>query len=264
MEREGWRDVARRGRVGFWLGLAVIVLYPLNSVLFKLRWRGTEHIPKTGGVLAVANHVSYADPITFARFIWDSGRIPRFLAKESLFRTFFVRNVMRGAAQIPVHRGAADAQGSLRDAIAALEQGECVCIYPEGTVTRDPDWWPMQARTGVARLALTCDVPVVPVAQWGPQFAVDVYRKRYRLLPRKEVHCLAGPPIDLSAYRGRPQTAELLREVTDLIMVRVRDLLGEVRGETPPDRFWRPTPAAGAEPADAASEEQEEREERAQ
>ena len=236
----------RRGPVGFWLGLAVVVIYPLISLLFKVRWRGREHVPATGGVILATNHVSYADPLVFARFVWDSGRVPRFFAKDSLFRIFLVRNLLRGTAQIPVSRGTVDAQQSLQNAVAALERGECVCIYPEGTVTRDPDFWPMVGRTGVARLALSVDVPVVPVAQWGAQRAVDFYRKRYRLLPRKEVHCSAGPPVDLSAYRGRPLTAELLREVTDVIMRAIRDQLAEIRGERPPAEFWR-RPAAERE-----------------
>lgn len=233
---------SQRGHVGFWLGLAVVVIYPLVSLLFRVRWRGTEHVPATGGVLVATNHVSYADPLIFARFVWDAGRIPRFLAKDSLFKIFFVRNVLRGADQIPVSRGTVDAQQSLQHAVDALERGECVCIYPEGTVTRDPDFWPMVGRTGVARLALSADVPVVPVAQWGAQDAVDVYRKRYRPLPRKTVHAVAGPPIDLSAYRGRPLTADLLREVTDVIMRGIRDQLAEVRGQTPPAEFWRKPP----------------------
>lgn len=232
----------RRGPIGFWLGLAVVVIYPLISLFFKMRWRGREHIPATGGVIVATNHVSYADPLIFARFVWDAGRIPRFLAKDSLFRIFFVRSVLKGADQIPVSRGTVDAQQSLQHAVDALERGECVCIYPEGTVTRDPDFWPMVGRTGVARLALSADVPVVPVAQWGAQHAVDVYSKRYRPLPRKTVHAVAGPPIDLSAYRGRPLTSDLLREVTDVIMRGIRDQLAEVRGETPPADFWRTPP----------------------
>jgi 1-acyl-sn-glycerol-3-phosphate acyltransferase len=253
--------VARHGRVGFWLRVAWAVIYPVDSMLFKVRWRGKEHMPATGGVLVVANHISYADPLAFARYVWDCGRVPRFLAKDSLFRIFFVGRVLSGAKQIPVHRGSADAQDSLRDAVAALERGEAVCIYPEGTVTRDPDWWPMFARTGVARLALAADVPVVPVGQWGAQHAVDVYHKKFRLLPRKQVFCQAGPPVDLSAYRGRPVTLELLREVTDVIMRDVRALVGELRGETPPVEFWRParvprpeTPAAAELAAEAAAE----------
>jgi 1-acyl-sn-glycerol-3-phosphate acyltransferase len=246
--------VARHGKVGFWLRIAWAVIYPLDTALFRLRWRGREHIPATGGVLVVSNHISHADPLTFARFVWDAGRVPRFLAKDELFRIFFIRSVLRGAQQIPVHRGSSDAQFSLREAVDALRDGEAVCIYPEGTVTRDPDWWPMVSRTGVARLALATDAPVIPVAQWGPQDAVDVYHKRYRPLPRKTAICLAGPPVDLSAYRGRPQTAELLREVTDVIMVQVRDLLGELRGETPPAQFWRRAAVPSAPAAEVAGQ----------
>ena len=230
---------SKRGHVGFWLGLAVVVIYPAISVFFKVRWRGREHMPKTGGAIVVVNHVSYIDPLAFARFVWDSGRIPRFLAKDSLFKIFFVGRVLHGAGQIPVSRGTADAQTSLKHAVAALARGELVCIYPEGTVTKDPDYWPMVGRTGVARLALSTDVPVIPVAQWGPQNAVDVDLKRYKLFPRHEVVCQAGPPVDLSAYRGRPMTADVLREVTDEIMLGVRGLLGEVRGEEPPKAFWK-------------------------
>ncbi len=104
----------------------------------------------------------------------------------------------------------------------------------------------MQARTGVARLALATDKPVVPVANWGPQHAVDVEHRKVRPLPRHEVWCVAGPPLDLSAYRGRPLTADLLREVTDVIMGAVRDQLAEVRGETPPPEFFRRPPAREA------------------
>jgi 1-acyl-sn-glycerol-3-phosphate acyltransferase len=231
---------------GRWVWLAVVLVKPLNAAFFKRHWRGQEHIPPTGGVVLVANHVSQADWCTLAEFVWDSGRIPRFLVKDSLFRVRGVRSVLRGASQIPVSRGTAAARNSLEEAHAALGRGEVVCIYPEGTVTRDPDFWPMQARTGVARLALDTDAPIVPVANWGTQNAVDVEHRKVRPLPRHEVWGVAGPPLDLSAYRGRPLTADLLREVTDVIMGAVRDQLAEVRGETPPAEFFRRPPAREA------------------
>ena len=231
---------------GRWIWLAVVLVKPINAVFFKRHWRGREHVPPTGGVVLVANHVSQADWITLAEFVWDSGRIPRFLVKDSLFRVKGVRRLLRGASQIPVSRGTAAARNSLEEAHAALARGEAVCIYPEGTVTRDPGFWPMQARTGVARLALTTDAPVIPVAQWGPQFVLDVKRRKVRPFRRPVASCVAGPPVDLSAYRGRPLTADLLREVTDVIMGAVRDQLAEVRGETPPPEFFRRPPAREA------------------
>lgn len=227
-----------RGHVGGWIRFSAVVIKPTVAAFFRRRWRGREHIPSRGGVLLVTNHVSHADWLTFACYVWDSGRIPRFLIKHSLFRIAAVGGVLRGAKQIPVVRGTADARRALDAAVDALHRGECVCIYPEGTVTRDPDFWPMQARTGVARLALATDVPVVPVAQWGPQEALDVARRRVRPFPRHDAWSVAGPPIDLSGYRGRPVTGELLREVTDLIMGTVRDQLAEVRREPAPVEFY--------------------------
>lgn len=237
--------MARR-KAGFWVRLCVVLIWPLDSVLFRLRWRGTENVPKTGGVILAGNHISYADWLTFTRFIWDSGRIPRILVKSSLATSTVIGPVVRGAKQIPVQRGTAGAGDSLRFAKEALDSGEAVCIYPEGTVTRDPKWWPMRAKTGVARLALQTDAPVIPIAQWGSQFFYDRYNHSHNLFSRPTIHTVAGPPVDLSAYRGRPVTAELLREVTDVIMRAIADQLATIRDESSPDTFYeRPADPAG-------------------
>jgi len=231
------KQVVHHGeQVGPYMRLAVIVLYPLISLLFRIRWLHTERIPATGPAIIAVNHVSYADPLLFGRYIWDAGRVPRYLAKASLFRLPFpIGTVIRGAGQIPVHRGTADAAEALQGAVAALERGEMVLIYPEGTVTRDPDFWPMQAKTGVARLALLAPgVPVIPVGQWGPQNFLDVYHRRFRPLPRTTVSVSAGEPIDLSEFAGRPPSTPMLREMTDRIMTAVRAQVAELRGEPVP------------------------------
>ena len=223
------------------LALCVAVVYPVASAVFSLRYRNADRIPPTGGVLLVANHVSVLDPLASARLVWDSGRVPHFLAKDALF-TGLAGTILRGAGQIPVSRGSTAAGSSVHAAKAALDAGDVVVIYPEGSVTRDPDWWPMQARTGVARLALTTDVAVLPVAQWGPQRVHDYHAKRLHLRLRTPAEYLVGEPVDLSVQRaavraGEPLSGELLREVTDLLMSRVRDQLGELRGEQPPTAF---------------------------
>ena len=230
-----------RGPVPFALRLCVLVVYPISSLVFRLRYRHIDRIPPTGGVLLVANHVSVLDPLACARLVWDSGRVPRFLAKESVFRGL-AGTILRGAGQIPVSRGTSAASSSVHAAKAALDAGDLVVIYPEGSVTRDPDWWPMQSRSGVARIALTTDAAVVPVAQWGPQRVHDYHTKKVHLRLRTPVEHLVGEPVDLSAQRarvraGQPLSGELLREVTDLLMGRVRDQLGELRGERPPAHF---------------------------
>ena len=165
-------------RLGPWYALAVVLLKPLAALAASREWRGLEHVPESGGVVLAVNHISHADPIFVAEFVvHGTGRTARFLAKSTLFRgRGLVGRVMRGAAQIPVHRQTSDAASALRDAVAALRAGECVVIYPEGTVSRDPDKWPMRAKTGVARLALLPARPVVPVAQWGAQDVLDTYR----------------------------------------------------------------------------------------
>jgi 1-acyl-sn-glycerol-3-phosphate acyltransferase len=220
---------------------AIIVIYPVASLMFRLRYRHGERLPTTGPVLVVANHVSILDPLACARLVFDNGRLPHFLAKESVFKGF-AGWLLRNAGQIPVARFSADAHQSLDAAKADLDAGNVVVIYPEGSVTRDPDWWPMQSRTGVARLALTTDAVVLPVAQWGPQRVHDYHRKKLHLRFRAPADYQVGEPVDLTALRaevraGRPLSAELLRTTTDLIMGRVRDELAELRGTPAPSTF---------------------------
>ncbi|NYJ04330.1 lysophospholipid acyltransferase family protein [Petropleomorpha daqingensis] len=234
-----WRT---RRPIPIGMAICIATIYPLASLVFRLRYRHGDRIPPTGPVLLVANHVSVLDPIACARLVFDNGRIPHFLAKESLFKGF-AGWVLRHAGQIPVARFTAEARGSVSAAQQDLAEGNVIVIYPEGSVTRDPDWWPMESRTGVARLALTTDAVVVPVAQWGPQLLHDYHTKKWHLRLRSPADYLVGDPVDLSALRaevaaGRALTPDLLRRTTDLIMSRVREQLGELRGQTPPDSFY--------------------------
>jgi 1-acyl-sn-glycerol-3-phosphate acyltransferase len=230
--------VARR-KLGFWERVAVGVVKPATSVLTKADWRGFEHIPQ-GGVILAANHMSHADPLVVARYVYDSGRWPRFLAKESLFRLPAFGMILRACRQIPVRRGTIDASKALDAAVDAVKEGGTVVIYPEGTTTKEPNLWPMQGKTGVARLALLTGAPVVPVAMWGPEEIFDPRTKKLRLRPRTPVWVWAGPPVDLSKWAGSEPTAAVLNEMTDTIMLRIRELVSEIRGETPPP-LWTPS-----------------------
>ncbi|MCU1601445.1 MAG: plsC 6 [Frankiales bacterium] len=230
----------RLGRIGFWYRLAIVILKPLMLVLTKRRWSGFDNVPAEGGVILAANHISYVDPIALGDAIaFSTKRMPKYLAKASLFEgNGIVGRTMRGAGQIPVHRNTADASAALKDAVDALHRGELVAIYPEGTVSRDPGKWPMAARTGVARLALLSGVPVIPVAQWGAQEIHDSYRaKGFHLFPRHDITVVAGPPVDLDAFRGKELTSDVLHGATERIMDAIRELLEGVRGEQAPSEI---------------------------
>ena len=234
-------------KAGFWIRLCVAILYPLDGLLFKIDFRHLQRIPAPPrGVILAINHLSFVDTIVMARLVWQSGRIPRFLIKSDVFTVPVIGRIMKGAKQIPVYRGTADAAESLRDAASALDRGECVVIYPEGTVTRDPAKWPMQGRTGIARLAmLRPDVPIVPIGQWGASDSFDLPNKVVRPFPRKKLVAIAGEPLDLSAYHDAEPSAATLRELTDVVMTAVRDLVAEARGAQAPTEFFKPTRIPG-------------------
>lgn len=223
-----------RRRIGFWYRLAAVLCKPPLLLLLKRDWRGMEHIPADGGFITVVNHNSHVDPFGYAHFQYNTGRVPRFLAKHGLFKKGFVGAVMRGTGQIPVYRESTDALSAFRAAIDAVRRGECVAFYPEGTLTRDPDLWPMTGKTGAARVALETRCPVIPVAQWGANLLLAPYAKKPNLLPRKTHHVLAGPPVDLSRFYGKELTPELLKEATEVIMAAITAQLEVLRGEPAP------------------------------
>ncbi|NUV76131.1 1-acyl-sn-glycerol-3-phosphate acyltransferase [Streptomyces fungicidicus] len=234
-----------RRRIGFWYRLAAVIAKPPLVLLFKRDWSGMENIPADGGFITAVNHNSYLDPLSYAHYQYNTGRVPRFLAKNGLFGKGFVGAVMRGTGQIPVYRETTNALDAFRAALDAIERGECVAFYPEGTLTRDPAMWPMTAKTGAARVALRTRCPVIPVAQWGANLAMPPYAKenKLRLLPRKTLQVKAGPPVDLSAYYDLEPTPEVLREVTETIMAAVTALLAEMRGEPAPATPYDPRTA---------------------
>lgn len=235
-----------------WILLCRIVLYPLTALLGRRKFSGAEHLMAPGGVLVVANHVSHLDPVYDAVYVRKAGRWPHFMAKASIWKVPGIGTLMRGARQIPVERTGGAGQQSLQPAIDAINAGQVVVIYPDGTITRDPHAWPMRPKAGVAVLALSGDFPVVPMVNWGTQrvFVPYVKKGRFKPLPRKDIVVTVGPPIDLSAYRGQELDTRLIREVSGVIMEAVRDLLAQVRAETPPTTFFvhRKLPAADGPP----------------
>lgn len=219
---------------------AVRLLRPPLLAVTRRDWWGAENLPIAGGFVACSNHISHLDPLTLGHFLVDHGWPPRFLAKEALFEVPVIGRIVRGAGQIPVRRGSGDASLSLEAAIAAVRAGECVAVYPEGTLTRDPNLWPMVGKTGAARIALTAGVPVIPIAQWGAQELLEPYGKRLHVFRRPLVHVWAGPPVDLAPWQGRPLDATVLAQATDAILDAITGLLEQIRGEKAPAERWDP------------------------
>lgn len=245
-------DIRRR-----WRSIRVIGLFlrPLLMVVVRRRWKGMDNIPDGGFVFAI-NHIAHIDPLMVSHFLYDQDISPRFLAKDSLFKVPVLGWIMRVTGQIPVLRNTRSAADAFTRSETAVEEGGCVIFYPEGTISRDPDLWPMRGKTGAARVALETGRPLVPVAQWGSHEVLYPYTKRPHLIPRKTVSFNVGPPVDLDDLRDQPVSAASVREATDRLMRDISTLLGEIRGATPPTEPYDPSDAKrdpGQEPGERES-----------
>lgn len=220
-------------------GLAAAAIPALNALITHT-WRGTERLPRDTGFIAVPNHVTEIDPLIVGHFLYSNRVLPHFLAKDSLFRVPGLAPVLRWSGQVPVSRGATTASGSLAASRKVIDEGGAIIVYPEGTLTRDPDLWPMRGRTGAARLALQTGAPVVPIVHWGAQDLFPRYAKRLYPFPRKQVTVVVGEPVDLSAFRGRPLDRAVLAGATEAIMAAITAELEKLRGEQAPATRWNP------------------------
>ncbi|MEI6362445.1 MAG: lysophospholipid acyltransferase family protein [Actinomycetes bacterium] len=225
----------RAQRLGASYRFTVGLLWPIMR--FAVAWdiQGTERLTEAeGGIIVAPNHLSWFEPPVVAFTLWEADRPPRFLGKDSVFAIPFFGRLLKNAGQIPVYRDTPEVAMAIRDALTALEQGECVVVYPEGTITRDPDLWPMAAKTGAIRLALTSGAPLYPMAQWGAQEVMRPYAKELKLFPRKTMHIRVGDQVDLSDLADRPIDADTLAIGGERLMDAITALLAGVRGQTPP------------------------------
>lgn len=214
-----------------WFQVLHSVLRPPITLWFSWRFEGMERIAKNGPLLVACNHVSYFDPLAHGLMMVKVGRRPRFLAKKELYENPVVGSALRGMKHIQVERGT----GSLAPVKAATEallEGECVLVYPEGTVTKNPDHSPMQGKTGIARLTLTSGVPVLPVAVWGSQ---RVWRRGgdRSLRFRRPIWLKAGDSLDFSQFQAEADDPTTLRKVTDVVMDELAKLVEDLRARYP-------------------------------
>jgi 1-acyl-sn-glycerol-3-phosphate acyltransferase len=229
-----------KSRPSFFWPLAALVLPPLTAIA-RFQIINRDKLPDSGAFILAPNHYSEIDPVIIAAVAWKLGRAPRFLTKASLFRVPVVGWFLAKSGQIPVERSGTTRKGAPLEAAQKLvDNGQIVIIYPEGTLTRDPDLWPMRGKTGAARMALDHDLPVIPVAHWGTQQVMARYSKKVSLVPRKTIAVKFGDPVDLSAYRGKPLDSTVAAEATNDIMQAITALLEDLRGEKAPPERWNP------------------------
>jgi 1-acyl-sn-glycerol-3-phosphate acyltransferase len=222
-------SVRSQNRAG---AVAATAAYGLMRLATKIRVRGLENLPPKGeGIIVAAYHANHLDPILVGLALKRNGRMPHFLAKSTLFRGVLGR-ILKRIGQIPVLRASAQAGDSLAYAKQALAKGQTVVIYPEGTLTKDPELWPQHFKTGTARLALETGAPIIPVAHWGLD---GIYprgeKKRLRFKPFSH-DCIVdiGPALDYSdLWEVRDEKAtmgKLSKRLKDTIATMVADLSG--------------------------------------
>jgi 1-acyl-sn-glycerol-3-phosphate acyltransferase len=239
------RRVRQKRGWAWWV--AVPIVKPVLLATTKPHWVDGEKIPAEGGCIVVFNHISEVDPLIAAHIMWDHGRIPRYLAKAGLFKNKFLGFFLRACGQIPVERLSKNAAGAFDAAVDAVRRGELVVVYPEGTITRDPDLWPMIGKSGAARIALETRAPVIPIGQWGAQEVLAPYARKPDLFPRKKIEMKVGDPVDLSDLYDQERTTAVINQATDRIMAVLTDLVEEVRGQTAPEERFDPRKAGVAE-----------------
>jgi 1-acyl-sn-glycerol-3-phosphate acyltransferase len=210
-----------------------LLVVPLRVAM---RWTvdGAHRIPVRGPVILASNHVSYLDPLVLGYLADLRHRRLRFLAKRELFDKRAMGLVLRGAHQIPVARDTAAAAGSLDAAIEALRAGECVCVFPEGTISLDLE--PMEGKTGTARLAAASGVPVTPVGLWGAHRLLFKGRKpRWRWGIAETV--VVGDPVRVAADEDMSLATDRIMAAIAACVARARELYPQ-RPRPGEDTWW--------------------------
>jgi 1-acyl-sn-glycerol-3-phosphate acyltransferase len=245
MAEAGLPKIKRESNFAF--VLVAMVLAPILRLMFNIKTTGKENLPQ-GGYILVGNHLSYLDPFSFAYSVYiHMKRVPHYLAKESIFRIPIIGKILPKVGQIPVYRGGKSNEEPLRAAKEYLKAGQVVVVFPEGTLTRDPDQWPMRGKAGAIRLAVELGLPIVPCGQWGVQKVLGNYSKKFRPNPFHTVRVKIGKPMFFRELENKTPSAKELSDATDKVMREISGIVGELRGETPPKQLWDPTKVGQSE-----------------
>jgi 1-acyl-sn-glycerol-3-phosphate acyltransferase len=225
----------------FWPLAAVVV--PLTGLFARIEIIDGHKLPREGAYVLAPSHSTEFDPLIVAVAVWRMGRAPRFMAKESLFKVPVLGWALRATGMVPVARSssAAAARQTIEASETLVELGRGVIVYPEGTLTRDPDLWPMRGKTGAVRLALADGIPLIPMAHWGGQEILPRYGKLSFWPLRRPVKVIVGDRVDLSDFADRTSQPAALVAGTDRLMNAIAQLLAQLRGEPAPEKRWNPS-----------------------
>lgn len=228
--------------------LVVTVLDALLAVVARRDYR-IPPLPRTGPLLVAPNHLSLLDPVAVGVAVVRAGRTPRFVVAAEVMARPAVGRVLRYFDHIPLDRGRPLDPAVLEGVRAALRRGECVVFYPEGQVTRDPEYRPGRGLPGLGRLAVEFQAPIVPLAQWGAQYVVGRGTLAWRRWPpRRALVTVTGlPPI---VPPPGPATTLPARRLVNQVMA---DLAVGVERLADPDVGIPGDPSTGFVPRAAAS-----------
>lgn len=218
---------------------------------------GTEHVPRTGGVLLACNHIGYVDFVYGGLAANPAGRLVRFMAKREIFDHRVGGPVMRSMHHIEVDRG--EGLASFHTAVEYLRDGEAVGIFPEATISRAMEL--KEFKTGAVRIAAAAGVPLLPVVLWGTQRMLTKDHPR-DLSRGKTIAIRVGEPLHPTGADPVAETAELKARMTGLLDDSIRSYPA---GEQPPGSWWLPASYGGSAPTleQAARLDEEEKRRRA-
>ncbi|HVF53580.1 MAG TPA: lysophospholipid acyltransferase family protein [Actinomycetota bacterium] len=224
-----------------------VALTTVATMGYEVTIIGEDNIPTEGGAVLASNHIGYLDFVFTGLAAFRRKRRVRFLAKKEVWNNKVAKVLMNGMRHIPVDRAAAPAQ-AYEAAVASLQQGEIIGMFPESTIS--PSFVPRAGKTGSARLARSAGVPLIPAAVWGTQRILT--KGRPKNLQRKlSIIVNVGAPID---SEGDP------RAITDDLMDRITILLKEAQARYPQspngddDRWWLPAHLGGTAPTPEEAE----------
>jgi 1-acyl-sn-glycerol-3-phosphate acyltransferase len=218
--------------------VARVLLTPPFRFFWKITTEGLDHVPATGGAIIAPNHISVLDSFFVPLVL---GRRMTYVGKSEYMDSWKTRFVFPAIGMIPIDRSGGDASSrALATAARILESGELFGIYPEGTRSRNGKLH--KGHTGVARLALQTNTPIIPVGVIGTD-QVQPPDARFPT-PFRRVHIRFGRPISVEKYRDRADDRMVLRQITDEVMYEIRNLSGQEYVDSYATRRAEPEPVA--------------------